>query len=71
MTAVPVASLHDVRHHYGSVAALEDLRKHSAKAGELLDQAAGVLVFPDVVKMGFGVGGEFGEGVLIDLAPLT
>ncbi|MBP6682536.1 MAG: hypothetical protein KA159_04425 [Halioglobus sp.] len=49
----------------GSVAALEDLRKHSAKAGELLDQAAGVLVFPDVVKMGFGVGGEFGEGTLL------
>jgi lipid-binding SYLF domain-containing protein len=49
----------------GSVAALEELRKQSDKAGELIDQAAGVLVFPDVVKMGFGVGGEFGEGTLL------
>jgi lipid-binding SYLF domain-containing protein len=49
----------------GRVAALEELRKHTGKAGELLDQAAGVLVFPDVVKMGFGVGGEFGEGTLL------
>jgi lipid-binding SYLF domain-containing protein len=28
------------------------------------DKAAGVLVFPRVVKGGIGVGGEFGEGVL-------
>ncbi len=49
----------------GSVAALEELRKHTGKAGGLLDQAAGVLVFPDIVKMGFGVGGEFGEGTLL------
>ena len=45
--------------------ALVQLREHSAAAGPLLDKAAGVLVFPDVVKMGFGVGGQFGEGVLL------
>ena len=32
---------------------------------ELGRKAAGVLVFPSVIKAGFGVGGEYGEGVLI------
>jgi lipid-binding SYLF domain-containing protein len=41
------------------------LRAHARGAAELLDDAAGVLVFPDLVKMGFGVGGEFGEGSLL------
>jgi lipid-binding SYLF domain-containing protein len=45
--------------------ALERLRAHSPAAGSLLDGAAGVLVFPDVVKMGFGVGGQYGEGSLL------
>ena len=30
-----------------------------------LRSAAGVLVFPDVVKLGFGAGGQYGEGVLL------
>lgn len=45
--------------------ALERLRGHAPVAGELLEQAVAVLVFPDVVKMGFGVGGEYGEGALL------
>lgn len=49
----------------GTQDALVQLRAHSKHAGELLDRAAGVLVFPDVVKMGFGVGGEYGEGSLL------
>jgi lipid-binding SYLF domain-containing protein len=44
---------------------LARLRAHAVGAAELLDDAAGVLVFPDLVKMGFGVGGEFGEGSLL------
>ena len=44
--------------------ALDRLRGYNDQAAELLEQAAGVLVFPDVVKMGFGVGGQYGEGVL-------
>ena len=28
------------------------------------DSAKGVLVFPDVIKAGFGIGGEYGEGEL-------
>jgi lipid-binding SYLF domain-containing protein len=32
---------------------------------ELLKRASGVLVFPTVVKAGFGFGGEYGEGALL------
>jgi len=31
---------------------------------ELANKAAGVLVFPSVVKAGIGIGGEYGEGAL-------
>ena len=31
---------------------------------DLATRAAGVLVFPSVVKAGFGVGGEYGEGAM-------
>jgi lipid-binding SYLF domain-containing protein len=34
-------------------------------ARELAQKAAGILVFPDVVKAGIGLGGEYGEGVLL------
>ncbi|HEY8277159.1 MAG TPA: YSC84-related protein [Methyloceanibacter sp.] len=34
-------------------------------ARELANKAAGVLVFPSIVKAGFGIGGEYGEGVMI------
>jgi len=34
-------------------------------ARKFLDQAAGYLVFPRVIKVGVGVGGETGEGALI------
>ncbi len=49
----------------GAGDALAFLRDNVAGAGDLLDAAAAVLVFPDVVKLGFGVGGEYGEGVLL------
>lgn len=32
---------------------------------ELASRAAGILVFPSVVKAGMGIGGEYGEGVLL------
>lgn len=34
-------------------------------ADTFLQKAEGVLVFPDVVKAGFGIGGEYGEGALL------
>jgi lipid-binding SYLF domain-containing protein len=45
--------------------ALSWMRQSGDGTARLLERAAGVLVFPDVVKMGFGAGGEFGEGTLI------
>lgn len=35
------------------------------KVQRLVAQAKGVLVFPDVIKAGIGVGGEYGEGALL------
>ena len=32
---------------------------------DLASRAAGILVFPSVVKAGFGIGGEYGEGALL------
>ena len=43
---------------------LDQLRQDVAFAGELLDAAAGVLVFPDVVNLTFSEGGKYGEGSL-------
>ena len=31
---------------------------------ELANQATAILIFPTIVKAGFGIGGEYGEGVL-------
>lgn len=45
--------------------ALTWMRTSGGNTADLLDRAAGVLVFPDIVKMGFGVGGQFGEGALV------
>lgn len=33
-------------------------------AQELANKAVGILVFPSVIKAGFGIGGEYGEGAL-------
>lgn len=33
-------------------------------AKELASKARGILVFPSVIKAGFGIGGEYGEGAL-------
>jgi lipid-binding SYLF domain-containing protein len=45
--------------------ALAHLATHDRRVTALLEQAEGVLVLPDLVEMGFGVGGEYGEGVLL------
>ena len=41
----------------------EFFRKVGLSRG-LANQAVAILVFPTVVKAGFGIGGEYGEGVL-------
>jgi lipid-binding SYLF domain-containing protein len=45
--------------------ALENFYKHTRAGKRLAAKAAGMLVFPDVVKVGFGLGGEYGEGALL------
>jgi lipid-binding SYLF domain-containing protein len=45
-------------------AALERFKKEVGGGEAFLAKAEGVLVFPEVLKAGFGVGGEYGEGAL-------
>jgi len=45
--------------------AIEELYQHSSAARELAAKAAGMLVFPKVIKGGVVVGGEYGEGALL------
>ena len=44
--------------------ALENFDKEVRGSKEFLNKAKGVLVFPSVIKAGFGIGGEYGEGAL-------
>ena len=44
--------------------ALKIFRADVNGAEVFLDQAAGILVFPRVIKIGIGIGGETGEGAL-------
>jgi lipid-binding SYLF domain-containing protein len=57
------ASAHEI-----NVGVDETLDRFFSKIGgarELADKAVGLLVFPSVVKAGFGIGGEYGEGALL------
>jgi len=44
--------------------ALIELEKMSPKAKELAQKAKAILVFPEILKAGIGIGGIYGEGVL-------
>ena len=46
-------------------ATLHSFESQIAAARELANKAAGILVFPSVVKAGILLGGEYGEGLLI------
>lgn len=45
--------------------ALKRFQKEVNGGKAFLDKAAGVLVLPEVLKAGFGIGGEYGEGALM------
>ena len=45
--------------------ALKEFRHHTSAGHELSQKAAGMLVYPSVVKAGIGIGGEYGEGSLL------
>jgi lipid-binding SYLF domain-containing protein len=46
-------------------ATLHSFERQIVGARELATKAAGILVFPSIVKAGAGLGGEYGEGLLI------
>lgn len=45
--------------------AVKSFREHTSAGYELSKKAAGMLVFPNVIKAGIGIGGEYGEGALL------
>ena len=45
--------------------AVDTFYKQSGAGKALAQKAAGMLVFPEVLKAGVGVGGEYGEGALL------
>ena len=45
--------------------ATENFHKQTAAGKSLAQKAAGMLVFPEVIKAGVGIGGEYGEGALV------
>ena len=52
--------------------ALAAFVEESPSGAKLMEQAIGVLVFPNMIKMSFGPGGEYGEGaMLVDGEPLA
>jgi len=44
---------------------IEKFQEEVTGGKEFLEKAEGVLVFPDVIKAGFGIGGETGDGALL------
>ena len=47
------------------VLALEKLYASSPTAKELSTAAKGILIFPDIIKAGLVIGGQYGEGALL------
>ena len=45
--------------------AVQEFYKQTSAGKQLAQKAAGMLVFPEVIKAGIGVGGEYGEGALL------
>ena len=45
--------------------AVANFYQHTSAGKELAARAAGMLVFPNVLKAGVGIGGEYGEGALL------
>ena len=45
--------------------AVQNFYQHTSAGKELAARASGMLVFPNVLKAGVGIGGEYGEGALL------
>lgn len=70
LSAGPAAADSKARIDAGVERSLAWLRETRETDG-LMQRAHAVLIFPDVVEMGFGVGGEFGEGALVQDGEIT
>ncbi len=57
------ASAYEIDTNVG--ATLDRFHRHASWSPDFARRAAGILVFPTVVKAGFGFGGEYGEGSLL------
>ena len=62
-SAARAATAAEIQHDANET--LQSFVRQIGGARELANKAVGILVFPSVVKAGFGVGGEYGEGILI------
>ena len=45
--------------------AVANFYRHTSAGKELAAKSSGMLVFPNVIKAGVGIGGEYGEGALL------
>ena len=65
MISVTTSSAKTAKEINSEVNAALELFLQQVKGGkELLNTAKGVLIMPNIVKAGLGVGGEYGEGAL-------
>ncbi|PHS25296.1 MAG: hypothetical protein COA83_06235 [Methylophaga sp.] len=60
----PVNAASAVEINIGVKETLQRFQNEIPGGKEFLKQAKGVLVFPSIIKVGFGIGGEYGEGAL-------
>jgi lipid-binding SYLF domain-containing protein len=63
-SAIAATPASDPQADRAAAAALQKLISGNPAARTLNDKAAGVLIFPKIVKVGFILGGAYGEGVL-------
>ncbi len=61
-SAVNAASSAEI--NIGVSETIKRFKKEIPGGAEFIKKAEGVLVFPSVIKAGFGIGGEYGEGAL-------
>ena len=62
----PVKAASNAEINAKSSQAIKEFFKHSPAGKQLYNQAKGVLIFPEVFKAGIGIGGEYGEGKLVE-----
>jgi lipid-binding SYLF domain-containing protein len=64
LTTTPVQAASAQEINIKTNATLKRFKNEILGGATFLNNAKGVLVFPDVIKAGIGIGGEYGEGVL-------